>query len=72
MRITIHSARHTCSNALFTLDVPLDVRSMIIGYTKEVVTKHYTKEDIGIKLKALNKYSLAMKVDNELIDKNEL
>lgn len=59
-RITFHSARHTCSNALFTLDVPLDVRSMIIGDTKEVVTKHYTHEDIGMKLKALNKYSLAM------------
>ena len=60
-RITFHSARHTCSNALFNLDVPLDVRSMIIGDTKEVVTKHYTHEDIGMKLKALNKYSLAMK-----------
>jgi site-specific recombinase XerD len=59
-RITFHSARHTCSNALFTLDVPLDVRSMIIGDTKEVVTKHYTQEDIGMKLKALNKYSQAM------------
>ena len=61
-RITFHSARHTCSNALFTLDIPLDVRSMIIGDTKEVITKHYTEEDINMKLKALNKYSLAMKV----------
>lgn len=60
-RITFHSTRHTCSNALFTLDVPLDVRCMIIGDTKEVVTAHYTAEDINIKLKALNKYSLAMK-----------
>jgi len=60
-RITFHSARHTCSNALFTLDVPLDVRCMIIGDTKEVVTAHYTAEDMNMKLKALNKYSLAMK-----------
>ena len=60
-RITFHSARHTCSNALFTLDVPLDVRCMIIGDTKEVVTRHYTAEDMNIKLKALNKYSMSMK-----------
>ncbi|MEI6059363.1 MAG: site-specific integrase [Bacteroidota bacterium] len=64
-RITFHSARHTCSNALFTLDIPLDVRSMIIGDTKEVITKHYTEEDINMKLKALNKYSLAMKAKKE-------
>jgi len=44
----------------------LDVRSMIIGDTKEVVTKHYTHEDIGMKLKALNKYSQAMKAENKL------
>ncbi len=71
-RITFHSARHTCFKALFNLDVPLDVRSMIIGDTKEVVTKHYTHEDIGMKLKVLNKYSLAMKtqktqIENEVI-----
>jgi site-specific recombinase XerD len=61
-RITFHSARHTCSNALFILDVPLDVRSQIIGDTKEVVSNHYTKEDMSVTLKALDKYSQAMKV----------
>ncbi len=61
-RITFHSARHTCSNALFILDVPLDVRSQIIGDTKEVVSNHYTKEDMSVTIKALEKYSLAMKV----------
>ena len=70
-RITFHSARHTCSNALFTLDIPLDVRSMIIGDTKEVITKHYTEEDINMKLKALNKYSLAMKAKIKPIDQDQ-
>ncbi len=60
-RITFHSARHTCSNALFILDVPLDVRAQIIGDTKEVVSNHYTKEDMSVTIKALDKYSQAMK-----------
>ncbi len=64
-RITFHSARQTCTNTLFTLNVPLDVRSMIIGDTKEVITKHYTQEDIGMKLKALNKYSIAIKSESK-------
>jgi len=34
---------------------------MIIGDTKEVINKHYTKEDMNMKLQALNKFSLAMK-----------
>jgi len=60
-RICFHSGRHTCSNALYLLDVDIDTRSMIIGDTKEVINKHYTKEDINMKLKALNKFSQAMK-----------
>ena len=69
-RITFHSARHTCSNALFILDVPLDVRSQIIGDTKEVVSNHYTKEDMSVTIKALDKYSQAMKVKTVEPDKD--
>ena len=36
-------------------------RCMIIGDTKEVINKHYTKEDMNMKLQALNKFSQAMK-----------
>lgn len=70
-RITFHSARHTCSNALFTLNVPLDVRCMIIGDTKEVITKHYTQEDIGMKLKAMKKYSQAINTDKKEQEQNQ-
>ena len=59
-RITFHSARHTCSNALYLLEVPLDVRCQILGDTKEVVSGHYTSADRDITFKALNKLSLAM------------
>lgn len=69
-RITFHSARHTCSNALFLLDVPLDVRAQIIGDTKEVVSNHYTKEDMSVTLKALDKYSQAMKVKSEVSEQS--
>ena len=54
-RITFHSARHTCSNVLHGLGVPLELRCMIIGDTKEVVSGHYTQENINLKLDALLK-----------------
>ena len=60
-RITFHSGRHTCSNSLYQLDVDINTRCMIIGDTKEVINKHYTKEDMNMKLQALNKFSQAMK-----------
>lgn len=62
-RITFHSARHTCSNVLFLLDVPLDIRAQIIGDTKEVVSNHYTKEDMSVTIKALEKLSEAIKLN---------
>ncbi len=71
-RITFHSARHTCSNALFILDVPLDVRAQIIGDTKEVVSNHYTKEDMSVTVKALDKYSKAMKPKDKEADPDEV
>ena len=64
-RITFHSARHSCSNALFELGIDSEVRCMIIGDTKEVISKHYTSENLNMKLAALTKYSQAMK-DTEL------
>lgn len=60
-RITFHSARHSCSNALFELGIDSEVRCMIIGDTKEVISKHYTSENLNMKLAALTKYSQAMK-----------
>ncbi len=62
-RIIFHTGRHSCSNALYLLGVDINTRCMIIGDTKEVINKHYTKEDMNMKLKALNKFSQAM---NEL------
>ena len=64
-RITFHSARHTCSNALFELGIDSEVRCQIIGDTPEVISKHYTSENLNMKLAALTKYSQAMK-DTEL------
>ena len=60
-RITFHSGRHSCSNALYLQGVDINTRCMIIGDTKEVINKHYTKEDMNMKLQALNKFSQAMK-----------
>ena len=60
-RITFHSARHTCSNVLYGLGVPLELRCMIIGDTKEVVTGHYTQENINLKLEALLKIESGVK-----------
>ena len=59
-RITFHSARHTCSNVLFALGVPIEVRSMIIGDTKETVSNFYTSKNLDVLQKALEVYSKAL------------
>lgn len=56
---------HLTVDELKSLDVPLDERSQIIGDTKEVVSNHYTKEDMSVTMKARDKYSQAMKVKKE-------
>jgi len=67
-RITFHSSRHTCSNVLLALHVPLDVRSMILGDTKEVVSTHYTKHDINMVAFAFDQYSKALTNPLNLIE----
>ena len=72
-RITFHSARHTCSNVLYGLGVPLEIRCMIIGDTKEVVIGHYTEENINLKLESLLKFEQSMqKTKGNLIQSGSL
>lgn len=63
--ITFHSARRTCSNLLLAVGVPLEVRCMIIGDTREVITGHYTAEDEGLKMHYMAKLSEALEVKTE-------
>lgn len=56
-RISFHSARHTCSNLLYRLGVPIEIRSLIVGDTIEVVRDRYTKADQELILKAMTDYS---------------
>jgi len=60
--ITFHSARRTCSNLLLAVGVPLEVRCMIIGDTRDVITGHYTAEDETLKLQFMAKLSEALEV----------
>lgn len=39
-----HSARSTVNTILLSLDVPIEIREMIVGDTKEVIRNHYTKD----------------------------
>lgn len=56
-RITFHSARHTCSNALYGLNTNIDTRCMILGDTKEVINNHYTETDLNLLWNAMDNYS---------------
>lgn len=40
-----HSARSTVNTILLSLDVPIEVREMIVGDTKDVIRNHYTKDN---------------------------
>jgi integrase len=60
-RITFHSARHTCSNALYGLNTNIDTRSMILGDTKEVINNHYTEQNLNLSWDAMDKYSKVLK-----------
>jgi len=59
-KISFHSARHTCSNLLFSLGVPNDIRAMILGDTQEVVDQFYTRPNIELIVSAMDKYSEAL------------
>lgn len=67
-KISFHSSRHTCSNVLLALNIPLEVRSMILGDTKEVVSGHYTKQNLSLVIYAMEQYSHAL-TDNKSIVK---
>jgi integrase len=56
-RISFHSARHTCSNLLYRLNIPIEVRSKIVGDTPEVIRERYTDTDLGLIQTAMNQYS---------------
>lgn len=56
-RITFHSSRHTCSNLLYRLEVPIEIRSKIVGDTEQVVSHNYTDPDMALLQKAMTKYS---------------
>jgi intergrase/recombinase len=58
-RITFHVARNTCSNLLYQLGVPIEVRSLIVGDTAQVLRKHYTNTDADMVAKAMNDFSNA-------------
>ena len=60
-KITYHSSRKTCSNLLYHLGVPDEVRSLIVGDTKEVLISHYTNTDISQIDDAMNKFEAALK-----------
>lgn len=60
-RITFHSARHTCSNALYGLNTNIDTRSKILGDTKEVINNHYTETDLNLLWNAMDIYSKVLK-----------
>jgi integrase len=55
--ITFHASRRTCSNLLLFAGVPLEVRCMIIGDTKDVIMGHYTAEDEALKMQYMAKLS---------------
>ena len=60
-RITFHVARNTCSNLLYQLGAPIEVRSLVIGDTAQVLRKHYTNTDAEMVQKAMNDFSNSFK-----------
>lgn len=59
-RITFHMARHTCSNLLYHLGIPVEIRSKIVGDTAKVLQEHYTRTDSDMIKKAINDFSEAI------------
>ena len=59
-RLTFHVARHTCSNLLYRLGVPAEIRAKIVGDTTHVLQTHYTQTDSGMIRKAIGDFSRAL------------
>jgi len=55
-----HSARSTVNTILLSLDVPIEIREMIVGDTKEVIRNHYTKDNEELIKGAMEKMSLGL------------
>ncbi|MBK6344991.1 MAG: site-specific integrase [Bacteroidales bacterium] len=55
-----HSARSTVNTILLSLDVPIEVREMIVGDTKEVIRNHYTKDNEEMIKGAMERMSLVL------------
>ena len=55
LRLTFHVARNTCSNILYRLGVPVELRSMIVGDTAQVLRDHYTNTDQQMVVDAMAK-----------------
>jgi len=52
-----HSSRSTVNTILLSLDVPIEIREMIVGDTKEVIRNHYTKDNEEMIKGAMGKMS---------------
>lgn len=56
-----HSARSTVNTILLSLDVPIEIREMIVGDTKEVIRNHYTKDNEEMIKGAMERMGIALK-----------
>jgi integrase len=65
-RITFHVARNTCSNLLYRLGVPVEIRSLIVGDTPQVLRNHYTNTDADQIRLAMDEYGKAISKKIEL------
>ncbi len=59
-RLTFKVSRKTVNNNLLSLEVPVEVRSLIVGDTPEVLRAHYTKVGKQNMIEAMNRYSAAL------------
>lgn len=55
-----HSSRSTVNTILLSLDVPIEIREMIVGDTKEVIRNHYTKDNEEMIKGAMDKMSVKL------------
>jgi integrase len=67
-----HSSRSTVNTILLSLDVPIEIREMIVGDTKEVIRNHYTKDNEEMIKGAMGKMSKELeKKANPVIGNNQ-
>lgn len=58
--ITFHSSRHTFSNLLYRMGIPIELRALIIGDTEDIIKDTYTKPAEDMILDVMNKYSIEL------------